>query len=126
MLLAACLPPVSYTHLNTVAVDGTDIYVCQGERGIVRYNANGEKVWDYTVPTIANQTSEKYGSVKGYCNGVAISGNYVYVAAGGYGVVVLNKMCIRDRPYVLPGVLKLLPVQGDRFASVITQGDALG
>ena len=76
---------------NTVAVDGTDIYVCQGERGIVRYNANGEKVWDYTVPTIAKQKSEKYGSVKGYCNGVAISGNYVYVAAGGYGVVVLNK-----------------------------------
>ena len=28
--------------------------------------------------------------------------------------------------YVLPGVLKLLPLQGDRFASVITQGDALG
>lgn len=76
---------------NTVAVDGTDIYVCQGERGIVRYNANGEKVWDYTVPTIANEKSEKYGNVKGYCNGVAISGNYVYVAAGGYGVVVLNK-----------------------------------
>lgn len=76
---------------NTVAVDGTDIYVCQGERGIVRYNANGEKVWDYMVPTIANQKSEKYGNVKGYCNGVAISGNYVYVAAGGYGVVVLNK-----------------------------------
>ena len=76
---------------NTVAVDGTDIYVCQGERGIVRYNANGEKVWDYTVPTIANQKSEKYGNVKGYCNGVAISGNYVYVAAGGYGIVVLNK-----------------------------------
>lgn len=76
---------------NTVAVDGTDIYVCQGERGIVRYNANGEKVWAYTVPTIANQKSEKYGNVKGYCNGVAISGNYVYVAAGGYGVVVLNK-----------------------------------
>ena len=28
--------------------------------------------------------------------------------------------------YVLSGVLKLLPLQGDRFASVITQGDALG
>ena len=76
---------------NTVAVDGTDIYVCQGEEGLVRYNANGDKVWAYKVPTIANQKSEKFGSVKGYCNGVAISGNYVYVAAGGYGVVVLNK-----------------------------------
>lgn len=76
---------------NTVAVDGTDIYVCQGEEGLVRYDANGKKVWSYKVPVIANQNSEKYGSVKGNCNGVAISGNYVYVAAGGYGVVVLNK-----------------------------------
>lgn len=76
---------------NTVAVDGTDIYVCQGENGLVRYDANGKEVWSYKVPTIANQKSEKYGNVKGYCNGVAISGDYVYVAAGGYGVVVLNK-----------------------------------
>ena len=28
--------------------------------------------------------------------------------------------------YVLPGVLKLLPLQGDGFAFIITQGDALG
>ncbi len=28
--------------------------------------------------------------------------------------------------YVLPGVLKLLPLQGDRVASIRTQGDALG
>ena len=76
---------------NTVAVDGTDIYVCQGENGLVRYDANGKKVWAYEVPAIHNQKSEKNGNVKGYCNGVAISGNYVYVAAGGYGVVVLNK-----------------------------------
>ena len=76
---------------NTVAVDGTDIYVCQGEEGLVRYDANGKKVWSYKVPVIARENSDKYGSVKGYCNGVAISGNYVYVAAGGYGVVVLNK-----------------------------------
>jgi len=26
----------------------------------------------------------------------------------------------------LPGILKLLPLQGDRFASKITQGAALG
>ena len=76
---------------NTVAVDGTDIYVCQGEEGLVRYDATGKKVWSYKVPVIARENSDKYGSVKGYCNGVAISGDYVYVAAGGYGVVVLNK-----------------------------------
>ena len=28
--------------------------------------------------------------------------------------------------YVLSGVLKLLPLQGDGFAFIITQGDALG
>lgn len=76
---------------NTIAVDGTDLYVCQGVRGLVRYNSNGDKVWDYVVPAIQNEKSDKYGAVKGYCNGVAISGNYVFVAAGGYGVVVLDK-----------------------------------
>ena len=76
---------------NTIAVDGTDLYVCQGARGLVRYNSNGDKVWDYVVPAIQNEKSDKYGAVKGYCNGVAISGNYVFVAAGGYGVVVLDK-----------------------------------
>lgn len=76
---------------NTIAVDGKDLYVCQGVRGLVRYNSDGDKVWEYVVPTIQNEKSDKYGAVKGYCNGVAISGNYVYVAAGGYGVVVLDK-----------------------------------
>lgn len=76
---------------NTIAVDGTDLYVCQGVRGLVRYNSNGDKVWDYVVPAIQNEKSDKHGAVKGYCNGVAISGNYVFVAAGGYGVVVLDK-----------------------------------
>ena len=31
-----------------------------------------------------------------------------------------------QKPYKLPGILKLLPLQGDRFAPIITQGDALG
>ena len=31
-----------------------------------------------------------------------------------------------QKPYKLLGVLKLLPLQGDRFAAVITQGAALG
>ena len=31
-----------------------------------------------------------------------------------------------QKPYVSPGVLKLLPLQGDRFAHKITQGAALG
>ena len=36
------------------------------------------------------------------------------------GALKGQKLCI------LPGILKLLPLQGDRVASIITQGDALG
>ena len=38
-----------------------------------------------------------------------------------------NKVALKGQKlYVLSGVLKLLPFQGDRFVSVITQGAALG
>lgn len=77
---------------NTIAYDNGYLYVCQGENGLICYNATtGKEEWAYTVPTIQNQKSEKYGNVKGYCNGVAVDSKYVYVAAGGYGVVVLDK-----------------------------------
>ena len=36
------------------------------------------------------------------------------------GKVKGQKLCI------LPSILKLLPLQGDKFVSIITQGDALG
>jgi len=43
------------------------------------------------------------------------------------GNVGKNKVALKGQKlYVLSGVLKLLPLQGDRFASVLTQGDALG
>ena len=43
------------------------------------------------------------------------------------GNVGKNKVALKGQKlYVLSGVLKLLPFQGDRFASVITQGAALG
>ena len=46
--------------------------------------------------------------------------------------IALGRMAISKAPckgkslMFLPGVLKLLPLQGDKFVSVITQGDALG
>ena len=43
------------------------------------------------------------------------------------GIVAVSKApCKGQKPYILPGILKLLPLQGARFASMITQGDALG
>ena len=43
------------------------------------------------------------------------------------GIMAISKAPCKGKSLMfLPGVLKLLPLQGDRFASVITLGDALG
>ena len=43
------------------------------------------------------------------------------------GIMAISKAPCKGKSLMfLPGVLKLLPLQGDKFASVITQGDALG
>lgn len=77
---------------NTIAVDGTDIYVCQGAKGLHKYNATGSEQWPYIVPKApATSNNKSVDNVKGYVNGVAVKGDYVYVAAGAYGLVVLNK-----------------------------------
>ena len=41
------------------------------------------------------------------------------------GMMAISKTPCKGKSF-MPGVLKLLPLQGDRFVSVITQGDALG
>lgn len=79
---------------NTLAVDGTDIYVCQSAKGLHKYNATGAEQWaqPYVVPQApATSNNQSVDHVKGYVNGVAVKGNYVYVAAGAYGLVVLDK-----------------------------------
>ena len=43
------------------------------------------------------------------------------------GIMTISKAPCKGKSLIfLPGVLKLLPLQGDKFVSVITQGDALG
>ena len=70
---------------NTIAVDGSDLYVCQGDGGLVRYDAqnNGTVLFDAPV----GESNKVIGRV----NGVAVDNNYIYVACGGYGLVVLDK-----------------------------------
>lgn len=79
------------TAKNVIAVDGTDVYVCRGKNGVTRFDANGNQTWQWNVPTIENEESEKHGYAKGYANGLAVDNQYVYVACGGYGLVVLDK-----------------------------------
>lgn len=76
-----------------IAVDEVngDIYVCRGENGISKIS-NGTVSQFFDCPTFkAPKNAEKTGDVKGCANGVYVAGNYVYVACGSYGLVVLDK-----------------------------------
>lgn len=70
---------------NTIAVDGTNLYVCQGDGGLVRYDANGNPTVLFDAPV--GESNKIIGRV----NGVAVDSKYIYVACGGYGLVVLDK-----------------------------------
>ena len=77
-----------------MAVEETsgDIYVCKGENGIAKIS--GDQVNDnfFTCPTFTKpETADLAGTVKGRANGIAIGSEYIYVACGGYGLVVLDK-----------------------------------
>lgn len=80
-----------------IAVDEVngDIYVCKGENGISKIS-NGTASQFYTCPTFtasnkAQNLEAGKNYVKGCANGVYVAGNYVYVACGSYGLVVLDK-----------------------------------
>ena len=80
-----------------IAVDEVngDIYVCKGENGISKIS-NGTASQFYTCPTFtasnkAQNLEAGKDYVKGCANGVYVAGNYVYVACGSYGLVVLDK-----------------------------------
>ena len=42
------------------------------------------------------------------------------------GIIAISKAPCKGKSFINPWFLKPLPLQGDKFASVITQGDALG
>ena len=72
-----------------MAVEETsgDIYVCKGENGVAKISGGQVNKNFFTCPTFTNP--DKTGTVKGRANGIAI-GEYIYVACGGYGLVVLD------------------------------------
>ena len=70
-----------------VAVDESngDIYVCKGENGVAKISNNNVNANFYTCPKNSSDNN------KGNANGVAVDAQYVYIACGGYGLVVLDK-----------------------------------
>lgn len=79
---------------NMIAIDSNGrIYVCKSAKGLMCYNSNGSPAWtsEWTTPVSHGAGNVSVDNRQGYINGVAVDDNYVYVAAGAYGLVVLNK-----------------------------------
>jgi len=77
---------------NTIAIDGNNIYVCRSANGLTCYDkTTGNEKWTWQAPLTA--TTKK---PQGYANGVTFDDKYIYLACGGYGLVILEKNNIVD------------------------------
>lgn len=79
---------------NMIAIDSNGrIYVCKSAKGLMCYDSNGNPAWasEWTTPVSRGEGNVSVDKRQGYINGVAVDDNYVYVAAGAYGLVVLTK-----------------------------------
>lgn len=84
---------------SVMAVDGNDIYVCLGKGGLAKYTNSTlsglfiPKDATYTYKADAENTKYADGTVvtRGYCNGVCVKGEKIYIAYGSLGLIVINK-----------------------------------
>lgn len=76
---------------NVVRVDDNKIYVCRGAAGMYVYDMEGNELWHYQMPSPTITEGNKAGKYKGHANGCYIGKKYVYIAYGGFGLVVLDK-----------------------------------
>lgn len=90
----AVLAPVD--GKDVIAIQGNDIYVCLGQGGVQKLTLAGNTITKAADFVILNQDKATDGLTpkeRAACcaNGLAVDGQYVYVAHGGAGLVVLNK-----------------------------------
>ena len=85
--------PKDNKAVMAVRENSGDIYVCKGENGVAKISSTGQVNKNFfTCPTFTSpEKTELAGKVKGRANGIAVGGEYIYVACGGYGLVVLDK-----------------------------------
>lgn len=76
---------------NVVRVDDNKIYVCRGAAGMYVYDMKGNELWHYQMPSPTITEGENAGKYKGHANGCYVGKKYVYIAYGGFGLVVLDK-----------------------------------
>ena len=85
--------PKDNKAVMAVSESNGEIYVCKGENGVAKISSTGQVNQNFfTCPTFTKpKKTELAGKVKGRANGIAIGAKYIYVACGGYGLVVLDK-----------------------------------
>ena len=76
---------------NVVRVDDNKIYVCRGAAGMYVYDMEGNELWHFQMPSPTITEGENAGKYKGHANGCYVGKKYVYIAYGGFGLVVLDK-----------------------------------
>lgn len=76
---------------NVVRVDDNKIYICRGAAGMYVYDMEGNELWHYQMPSPTITEGDKAGKYKGHANGCYVGKKYVYIAYGGFGLVVLDK-----------------------------------
>lgn len=72
---------------NVIALKDNKIYACLGAAGLYVYDMDGNEEWHYQMPSPKNAK----GKWKALCNGCFVDDNYVYLAYGSYGIVVIDK-----------------------------------
>lgn len=76
---------------NVVRIDDNKIYVCRGAAGMYVYDMDGNELWHYQMPTPTITEGVNAGKYKGHANGCYVGKKYVYIAYGGFGLVILDK-----------------------------------
>lgn len=90
---------------DVIAIEGSDIWVCLGQGGVKHLTLAGNTLTEVASFRLADKSKEE---LKGWqmstkeaaaacANGLAVDNNYVYIAHGGAGLIVLKK---NDLSYV--------------------------
>ena len=78
---------------NAMCVFDGKVYVCQSMNGLYVYDANsGTQVGHYKENIVSSQTHKELAIC---ANGVAVDANYVYIAYGTRGLVVLDRNTLK-------------------------------
>jgi len=78
---------------NVIATDGTHIYVALGENGVDKYTLSGQCVGHYSW---IEETNKQNSDKKALANGLDVDDNYIYVANGNAGLIILDKNQTED------------------------------